>query len=943
MIIVNFKNHTTKTAYGLWQWDYGQVLRIEGLDLPTATEVHFSTQETGGESVTRIGMTKDGVTDVVIPDSLLENNGIATNYFIYAFIYITDETSGQTEYVAKLEVKSRPKPEAFDTPGDGELFREAIKAVNDSAERSEKAAKASEENAAQTEEDKKSVAKMLETVTDIEDQVKAVETYKTQAVEASESAANAAKSAIEAYSSANEAAQSAMQGASSASDSAISANESKQAAEQSASNASEGANSAEQSASSAFNSAKSANQSAESARRAATSAGESARSAIEAAGSASEAAQSAIEGANSAKESAQSALNGAQSAGESAASALKAKDYADAAKIDAEKAKNDADRAEKKATEAIEAITAEGAKQVKAVADKGAEVLQSIPEDFTAQMQSKLDKNQGIENAGKAMVINPEGVIVPGEVTGGDGIPIINTASGESPLVISDSAERVNKGFGLGGNTEQVQTTGVNLFDEKKLLNFDDPNYDKSGDGKGVFYYKFKTDEQVTVSVTKLNKYGEYLCVGAESDGSDAHWLSHKSAATNTFKTLTPKDGYIYLGVNTTLESVENMIRKTGGIMINHGSVAMPYEPYTGGKPSPSPEYQQEIKNVGKWSEEKQKYEVDVKVTGKNLFNVDAIKTIEITDKYNGYELQHLKPGQYTISTENKTGNTGVGEYLYARIRKADGRLSSSIYVIANKIFESVKVDIGKDEILYFYDVLNKGENKQETSKNIFEKYDFMISFGDAPTEYEPYKEQTITLTSDRPITKWDKLVEQDGQIGWLFNRKMALIPKTGWLYNTIGFFYKRNAFPDANISATPTNETNIFTHFVLGNPQSNKGKDVAWLYVPEIGEGVLIVGVSSATIVTAEEFEKYISDKDMKILYELAVPEFVQLPQEEQALIRSIKTYYPTTVITVDGGEVVPTVELTYTADTKNYILNLLEPINKNIAATQLRLLQEK
>ncbi len=47
MIIVNFKNHTTKTAYGLWQWDYGQVLRIEGLDLPTATEVHFSTQETG--------------------------------------------------------------------------------------------------------------------------------------------------------------------------------------------------------------------------------------------------------------------------------------------------------------------------------------------------------------------------------------------------------------------------------------------------------------------------------------------------------------------------------------------------------------------------------------------------------------------------------------------------------------------------------------------------------------------------------------------------------------------------------------------------------------------------------------------------------------------------------------------------------------------------------
>ena len=32
-------------AYGLWQWDYGQQLRIEGLHLPTAVEIHFALQE----------------------------------------------------------------------------------------------------------------------------------------------------------------------------------------------------------------------------------------------------------------------------------------------------------------------------------------------------------------------------------------------------------------------------------------------------------------------------------------------------------------------------------------------------------------------------------------------------------------------------------------------------------------------------------------------------------------------------------------------------------------------------------------------------------------------------------------------------------------------------------------------------------------------------------
>lgn len=76
-------------------------------------------------------MTRDGVTDVVIPDSMLENAGTVPAYNIYAFVYLTDETSGQTEYKITLSVKARPKPEAFDAPEEAELFREAIAAVNE--------------------------------------------------------------------------------------------------------------------------------------------------------------------------------------------------------------------------------------------------------------------------------------------------------------------------------------------------------------------------------------------------------------------------------------------------------------------------------------------------------------------------------------------------------------------------------------------------------------------------------------------------------------------------------------------------------------------------------------------------------------------------------------------------------------------------------------------
>lgn len=126
-------------AYGLWQWDYGQQLRIEGLHLPTVVEIHFSLQEAGGEAVPRVGVTKDGVTTVTIPDSMLEGAGAVRDYQVYAWVYLSDRTFGETTKQIMMKVKARSKPKAFEAPGDGEIFRQAIEAVNDAAKRAEDA------------------------------------------------------------------------------------------------------------------------------------------------------------------------------------------------------------------------------------------------------------------------------------------------------------------------------------------------------------------------------------------------------------------------------------------------------------------------------------------------------------------------------------------------------------------------------------------------------------------------------------------------------------------------------------------------------------------------------------------------------------------------------------------------------------------------------------
>ena len=132
------------STLGVWQYDYGQVLRITGPELPPAVEVQFSLAEKTGETLSRVGTTVDGVTEVKIPDELLTHSA-TSNYRIYAYIYLTDETSGNTKYEITIPVRVRSKPTSptEDPETDPDLFRETVAAVNASAER----AKMAEQNA----------------------------------------------------------------------------------------------------------------------------------------------------------------------------------------------------------------------------------------------------------------------------------------------------------------------------------------------------------------------------------------------------------------------------------------------------------------------------------------------------------------------------------------------------------------------------------------------------------------------------------------------------------------------------------------------------------------------------------------------------------------------------------------------------------------------------
>ena len=140
---VCFTSSPTARVKGVWQWNYGQILRIDGLNLPEAVEVHFSLDETGGEAKRRIGVTKEGVTDVRIPDFIVEADR-STNYTAYAFIYVSEREYGNTVKKIVLEITSRPRPEAFIKPCEKDLFDDAIEATRESLAGSREAAELSE-------------------------------------------------------------------------------------------------------------------------------------------------------------------------------------------------------------------------------------------------------------------------------------------------------------------------------------------------------------------------------------------------------------------------------------------------------------------------------------------------------------------------------------------------------------------------------------------------------------------------------------------------------------------------------------------------------------------------------------------------------------------------------------------------------------------------------
>lgn len=512
MIIVDYNK--TLIAQGLWQYDFGQVLRIQGGNLAKAQEIHFSLDATGGDSVTRIGITQDGVTDVVIPDTMLINDETDSGYSIYVFIYKRDAESGETEKKITLKVKSRPKPEAFDTPEDKELFEEAIKAVKESAERAESAEKQAGEYAEQTKadaiktgEDRTAIAELVESVSGIGEQVQAVKEYKDQAQTAATNALLSEQKSNEAKEAALQAQAGAETAADEAEQHALGTAGDKSEVERLATQVRQDKSSVEQTKTAVDKTAQDFTLTAQQALADVNNAGQTQSERVQQVG------QDAIADVNTAKTQAVGEVNATKS-------------------------------------NAVKAVQTEGEKQAQAVKAKGQEVINSIPQDFPMQMETKMDKQQGTENAGKALVIGEDGNVVPGEVQGGGVQPLklLNTIDITQQVnkVQCDFPGEYDKYYVIGNCVIPEESTGaVVLYQFVKLADKTGSNlkfYDTYGNkGKTLnmsltMERKKKEDGTYMIRMHGMYTTSDYTAGKIYRDNIDTGWVDKDIAGKKILK-----------------------------------------------------------------------------------------------------------------------------------------------------------------------------------------------------------------------------------------------------------------------------------------------------------------------------------------------------------------------------------------------------------------------
>ena len=492
---------------------------------------------------------------------------------------------------------------------------------------------------------------------------------------------------------------------------------------------------------------------------------------------------------------------------------------------------------------------------------------------------------------------------------------------GETHLADSDNGKIVD--MMVYGKSEQKQYKGYQLlndvFETGTISNITGELSDDNNRLRTKFFSKIKSGK-----IYHIELYNYESVTIAFRFYSDENTFIDSSSINKSGEFKTPELATLMKIVVIGTNQYKN------NILISEQIDSHTYEPYTGGIPSPNPDYPQEVKSV---------VNPTVKVCGKNLLNYDAWKGVPLVNGTAVFE----NHGITLTATRNYCYTSYIFDsFIDAQIPVSEGEIvtmsweapdvKGGVFIFGNSSGKnSVSVNNADSKqlkytvpngityITFRFGVTNAGDTI--SYKNI------QIEKGSVVTPYEPYHEQTITLPytlNAIPVSSGGNVTINGQQyIADYVDVERGKLVKKLKSFTISGikaiFTWGINKYAD-NITG--------FYFYTSGNglPETNNGvmtstilryNDDAWggrnvgctMSLGDNNYGILSVPTNMLEDISSDKnacasLVKICENTNAIFFYSMTSPIETDLAPEEIAAFKTLATYYPTTNISVNSEQ---------------------------------------
>lgn len=530
--------------------------------------------------------------------------------------------------------------------------------------------------------------------------------------------------------------------------------------------------------------------------------------------------------------------------------------------------------------------------------------------------------------------IEPEFITGMGYIGASPGVLYRMGGAGEQTVVTGNPAllEGVKgnrfTSFNLHGISTQGSTTGAQLFD---VSNADvvQMYIANSGIGNYIENYSVIIPIKPSTSYTISEKNNKIFRVAITEEYPIESAPTLFKDTTTVYKNITtpnnlPNGNFLMIQLYGNFNHAPDF----SGLMLNEGSTTKLWEPYTGGKPSPSPEYPQEIESVGDAGE------ISVEVCGKNLiagrkFYGNYSNGIAYIIKLDGdvvfpykpsyatygicYAINALAGKKYTFSGYNLNDNASLRIAEYANLNDALDFANVIGYKFGGRA-DTFVTYTAKENGVIICSISGIWSSNNDLIHICTESELLQIELGSTATSYEPYKPaQTLIVPTPNglpgiPVSSGGNYTDEKGQqwvadeIDLAKGERVQRIGKTVVDGEKVKFVASSNSVywnlpfktSPGIISGSPCTSR----YFADGKFWANNSYDFVWT----------TPGKMKPYFDTSEELNAFCVQKNsegnpLTIYYCIETPIRTPLSPETIAAYKALRTYSPTTTVINDAG----------------------------------------